>query len=764
MVKLRGYRYFNDYSKRFFMALSITGVYFAYLIVMVFFQQDIQTASVSTIIYAGACLAFYVLFIITYLIAYPNIIRNQKLNSDLVTRILCEIGFVLIALIADAVLMYDLAISDRSDEYNSIAMCGIFAQTSIYPGTIRSAVIVATFCILYAIVPAVSGVKWHLYISEAAEIVIIGIMGILINYYYERLDSSEKNNRRDLMNIHAQLSAVIKSNNTFIESIAPPQYISRIRQVILTRQSMIEEIDMMYMIVIDMVNFTSMSHGMSSDKLSLMMNSFFVKFDECITRVDGAYKVKHIGDAVQAFVLEDSNAAVYLASKLMTCVNGLQFRCGIGAGKGSAIIIGKTLVCFDVVGEAKRRGELLESKSLPGRILVDAEIALTHPNGYEYDQTECFSGVWACFLKSVPNGGHRINKGIFPRESGIGRATARKKFCIPKLRSNVHPFAIIVNFVANTFILLLHFYIVRRFSWWYHVSMAVNISILGTASIFAMFIPWISFVTALCTIVSIYLSGEIHRQGGVFMTLFLLTYSIQLPFASPIDMIVMAASATIPALIVFDTSITHRVAFGLMLCVTLSSNAISYYKRMVLEGTIRALNERKKDLVLESGNTDMIVHSFIPRGYMSKTIDTFTATVVFINIVDVFTDDMKMQDDVKTLHELFSAYDNLMIGPLVKVKSNGAQYIFFSTAEDPVNMKSFIGLHEKIKYGLHKGPVTSIIVGERKRAFDIYGETVNIAARLANVAPTGRGLTVSGGTEFKKMNLKGIGECMLYFD
>lgn len=78
-----------------------------------------------------------------------------------------------------------------------------------------------------------------------------------------------------------------------------------------------------------------------------------------------------------------------------------------------------------------------------------------------------------------------------------------------------------------------------------------------------------------------------------------------------------------------------------------------------------------------------------------------------------------------------------------------------------------------LRVGLHSGPVVSGVVGKRKYAFDVWGDTVNIAARMEAASEPGR-VNVSAFTwdlvrgEFEgeyrgKLQAKGKGEVDMYF-
>jgi class 3 adenylate cyclase len=79
----------------------------------------------------------------------------------------------------------------------------------------------------------------------------------------------------------------------------------------------------------------------------------------------------------------------------------------------------------------------------------------------------------------------------------------------------------------------------------------------------------------------------------------------------------------------------------------------------------------------------------------------------------------------------------------------------------------------EIRIGLHTGPVVAGIVGVKKYAYDIWGDTVNLAARMEQNSEAGK-INISGSTyelvndKFKcihrgKVHAKNKGEIDMYF-
>lgn len=137
------------------------------------------------------------------------------------------------------------------------------------------------------------------------------------------------------------------------------------------------------------------------------------------------------------------------------------------------------------------------------------------------------------------------------------------------------------------------------------------------------------------------------------------------------------------------------------------------------------------------------------------------ATVMFVDFVK-FTqvaEQFSPEALVEELHQCFSAFDNLIGKARVeKIKTVGDAYICASGLSDRNERPNdMIELAQRIqvflqkrreeraqkglpffeaRIGIHIGPVVAGVVGLKKFAYDIWGDTVNIAARLEETCET----------------------------
>lgn len=230
-----------------------------------------------------------------------------------------------------------------------------------------------------------------------------------------------------------------------------------------------------------------------------------------------------------------------------------------------------------------------------------------------------------------------------------------------------------------------------------------------------------------------------------------------------------------------------------------SSIEMALYKHKIekqLEMKSRELEEEKKktDQLLKNILPEEIVNEIKVNGsvkprYYSRVSILFTE----FNDFDLITSNVEPNILLTELNEVFENFD-LIIQKynIEKLKTIGDSYMIAAGLPKPTKdhaikiIKAAIEMQEYImkrnrlrdiklemKAGIHSGPVVAGIVGMNKFTYDIWGDAVNIASRMASGCKPNK-INISGDTfslvknKFKciprgKMNAKGKGEIDMYF-
>ena len=189
------------------------------------------------------------------------------------------------------------------------------------------------------------------------------------------------------------------------------------------------------------------------------------------------------------------------------------------------------------------------------------------------------------------------------------------------------------------------------------------------------------------------------------------------------------------------------------------------------------LNQQKSNRIIQSEKqkSDDLLRNILPAEVADELKENGQAmarqfdavTVLFTDFVDFtkISERLSPQALVGELHLNFKAFDEIIERHgLEKIKTIGDAYMAAAglpapnpqhahmAAQAALDIQAFIrqrqtalGHSFQIRIGLHSGPVVAGIVGVKKFAYDIWGDTVNTAARMESGSVPGR-INVSGAT------------------
>ena len=156
-----------------------------------------------------------------------------------------------------------------------------------------------------------------------------------------------------------------------------------------------------------------------------------------------------------------------------------------------------------------------------------------------------------------------------------------------------------------------------------------------------------------------------------------------------------------------------------------------------------------------------------------------TATVSPGHLVQLLNDFFNLADrcaaehGVEKVKTVGDAYLAISGGNIASTNSADAALAFAQALiEGMEDVRESTGLPVRIRVGIHSGPVVGGVIGATRMAYDYWGETMNIAARIENTAPV-NGIAISESTWLRARDraefgtphsemLKGIGETCVY--
>jgi len=210
-----------------------------------------------------------------------------------------------------------------------------------------------------------------------------------------------------------------------------------------------------------------------------------------------------------------------------------------------------------------------------------------------------------------------------------------------------------------------------------------------------------------------------------------------------------------------------------------------------------------RDVAAERERSERLLLNILPADLVKELSETGSArparhesvTILFTDFSGFTQTASAMPADrmVAELNDIFAAFDDICdeLG-VEKIKTIGDAYMAAAGLPKPcadhaqrcvragLRMLDYVEQRNRtaafkwsLRVGVHSGPVVAGVVGKRKYAFDIWGDTVNIASRMESAGEIGR-VNVSAYTfdlirdefacEYRgKVSAKGKGEIDMYF-
>jgi class 3 adenylate cyclase len=178
------------------------------------------------------------------------------------------------------------------------------------------------------------------------------------------------------------------------------------------------------------------------------------------------------------------------------------------------------------------------------------------------------------------------------------------------------------------------------------------------------------------------------------------------------------------------------------------------------------IRRQSEQLEMEAAKSEQLILNILPasiatrlrNGETSIADDYPSVTVLFADIVSFTPLSARLTalELIDVLSRLFSRFDDLVAEHGVeKIKTIGDNYMAVGGLSneadhavrivrlglamiDEAHTHEVLGRPLELRIGVHSGPVAGGVIGTRKLAFDLWGDTVNVASRLQEVGPPGR--------------------------
>ena len=226
------------------------------------------------------------------------------------------------------------------------------------------------------------------------------------------------------------------------------------------------------------------------------------------------------------------------------------------------------------------------------------------------------------------------------------------------------------------------------------------------------------------------------------------------------------------------------------------------YFNLAMHETEGKLEEQSQELMLEKNKTEALLLNILPEEVAQDLLQKGNSeakhfddvSVLFTDFVDFtsIAQQLTPQELVQEIHLYFKAFDEIIErNGLEKIKTIGDAYLAvcglpnknsrhaLQTTRAALEILDFTKKYRQqggkfnIRIGINSGNLVAGIVGVKKFAYDIWGDTVNTAARIEQASEAGK-INVSENTyrliqqqylcSYRgEIELKGIGYVKMYF-
>ncbi len=316
---------------------------------------------------------------------------------------------------------------------------------------------------------------------------------------------------------------------------------------------------------------------------------------------------------------------------------------------------------------------------------------------------------------------------------------------------------------------------------------------------------WLILASYMSVLLFLYFLGY---SSGVAVVCFLIIILPYMTFPRKVRNIAHAfsilACLTLIAAVMFQSKMTAHFA-GLDPYISQVVNiSITGFICLILISSMSVLIDKSEEsLMAEQRKSDNLLHNILPANIVrdlkesGKTIPKRhkNVTVLFTDF-EGFTELVASTSAITLVNELndiFGRFDEIMEETEVeKIETIGDAYMAACGLEDEIinhaancitaakKMLSYLEERNKnhelkwrMRVGIHSGTVVAGVVGKKKFAYDLFGDTINTASRIESAGESGR-INISSSTfelvknEFTclsrgKIFAKGKGELEMYF-